>query len=126
MKLVDPLARVRGLGSAKDGTGHWWMQRVTAVALVPLLLWFVFSLTTLDLQSHAAVQAWAGRPINAALLVLMLVAVFHHGLLGIQVVVEDYIHNRPLEVALLLGAKFAAIFCSVIGVLAVARLALGS
>src|SRR3546814_15276381 len=80
-----PLARVRGLGAAKEGVSHWWAQRLTAVALVPLALWLVISLAHLGGVEHRVVQAWVARPVNTVLLVLLLGTMLYHAQLGLQV-----------------------------------------
>jgi succinate dehydrogenase / fumarate reductase membrane anchor subunit len=103
--LRTPLARVRGLGSAKDGTAHWYAQRVTAIALVPLTLWLVVNVVRLIGAPQLAVAQWIGAPINAALMLALVVAVLHHAQLGLQVVIEDYVHGEGCKIALLLLVK---------------------
>ncbi len=125
MSARTPLGRARGLGSAKTGAGHWWAQRVTALALVPLIIWFVVSMITVTGADHEAAKAFIGSPINAVLLILLIIATFHHGHLGLQVVIEDYINTKWLEVALILSVKGAAIFLGVASVYAVFAIALG-
>ena len=126
MSLRTPLGRVRGLGSAKDGTQHWWMQRVTAVALVPLTLWLVFFLLNTVAADHAAAAAAIARPVNTVLLLLFLLALFYHLLLGLQVVIEDYVRAEWLKTSALMVMKFAVIVLAAATVLAVLRIALGS
>lgn len=123
--LRSPLARVTGLGSAKDGTRHWWMQRVTAIALVPLTVWFVVSLAALTGADHARVTEWLGAPLPALLMILFLVTSLYHLKLGIQVVIEDYVHTKWLEIALLLLNTFACILVGAASVLAVLSLLFG-
>ena len=94
-ELRTPLARAMGLGSAKEGVQHWWAQRVSAVALVLLGLWFVASLIALAGADHLRVVAWLHGPLAAVLTILMLAAVFYHTALGLQVVIEDYVHTVP-------------------------------
>ena len=89
-KLRDPLATARGLGSAKDGVHHWWMQRITAVALVPLVVWFAVSLVMLSGADYNAVREWIARPLVMVMLILTITVGLHHGQLGMQVVYEDY------------------------------------
>ena len=125
MTMINPLARVRGIGSAKEGTHHWIAQRMTAVALIPLMIWFVFSLTCILGSDLAAVKAWIGSPFNAVLTILMLVAGFHHAQLGLQVVIEDYVHGHGCKIALLWFVKGAAIFFAVAAVFSVVKLAIG-
>ncbi len=107
--LRSPLGRARGLGSAKSGLGHWWAQRLSALALVPLSLWFIFSMLALAGAPHAAVLAWFGHPLPLVLLLCLVLGTFHHMQLGLQVVIEDYIHSERLRLAglvLMKGAVF--------------------
>jgi len=99
------LGRARGLGAAKSGTQHWWSQRVTAIALIPLSLWFVISIFTLIGAPRSAVAAWASGPITATLLLATIAALFQHMYLGVQVVIEDYIHSERARMAALLATK---------------------
>ena len=108
MNMRSPLSRARGLGSAKTGTDHWWAQRLTALALIPLVIWFIVSMIIVTGADHAAAVGFISSPINAVLLILLIVATFHHGQLGLQVVIEDYIHTRWLEVSLIIAVKGAA------------------
>jgi succinate dehydrogenase / fumarate reductase, membrane anchor subunit len=119
------LARVRFLGSAKDGTGHWWAQRLTALALIPLCLWFVASVVMLAGSDYEQVVAWIGRPVPAILMLLLIAATFHHAQLGMQVVIEDYVHEPALRFASLILVKLAAVALGVAGAFAVLRIAFG-
>lgn len=123
MSLRTPLGRVVGLGSAKDGVAHWWWQRLTSVALVPLVLWFVFSLVSLTGADHATVVQWMESPVVAALLILLIGSVFYHTQLGLQVVIEDYVHAEALKIASLIIIKFLAIFLTVVAMVAVLKVA---
>jgi len=125
MSLRSPLRRVTGLGSAKSGAAHWYAQRVTAAALVLLGLWFVVSLATLGGASHALVVAWLSSPLASALAVLLVLTSAYHALLGLQVVIEDYVADKNTRTGMLLAVKFALVVAAVIGVLAVLRIALG-
>ena len=125
MSLKTPLARVRGLGSAKEGAHHWWAQRLTAIALVPLTLWFVYSVATMAGANHAAVAAWVSAPLNTVLLVVLIVATFHHLQLGVQVVLEDYVHSEAVKIGSLILVKFASIVLGVACIYAVLRVAFG-
>ena len=126
MSIKTPLAHARGLGSAKSGTGHWWAQRLTAIALIPLIIWFIVSLVIMTGSGHETAIAWIGNPVTAVLLVLLIVAGFHHMQLGLQVVIEDYIHTRWMEIALLLVVKGGAILFGAIAIFAVFKIAFGS
>ena len=123
MSMRSPLSRARGLGSAKSGTDHWWAQRLTALGLVPLVIWFVISMILVIGADHAAAVDFISSPINAVLLILLIVATFHHGQLGLQVVIEDYIHAKWLEVGLIIAIKGAAIVLGVASVYAVIAIA---
>jgi succinate dehydrogenase / fumarate reductase membrane anchor subunit len=123
-RLRSPLGRVRGLGAAHDGVGHWWAQRLSAVALVPLTLWFVFSIIGLAGASQAEVRAWIAAPWATVLLLLLVFTTFHHLTLGLQVVIEDYIHHEETKLAVQLLQKFACIGLGLAAAVAVLRVAL--
>lgn len=125
MEYRSPLGRVRGLGSAKEGVEHWWAQRLTAIALVPLILWFVVSVIGLVGADRMTLVAWAGNPINAVLLILLLAATFHHAQLGLQVVIEDYVHGHARKFVALIVVKFAAVLLGAITIFSVLKLAFG-
>ena len=125
MSMRTPLGRVRGLGSAKSGTEHFWVQRVTAVALVPLTLWFVYALISLAGADHAAVSAWLRAPLNAVLMIALIAATFHHMQLGLQVVVEDYIHGEGIKIASLMIMKGGSLLLAVAAAFAVLSVAFG-
>ncbi len=124
MSLRSDLGRVRGLGSAKEGVAHWWAQRVTAVALVPLKMWFLASLASLAGAEAAAVRAWVANPFVAVTLVLLIGVTFYHALLGMQVVIEDYIHAEWVKVSLIMGIKFGGVALAAVGIFAVLKIAL--
>ncbi len=118
-----PLAKAKGHGASHAAVGHWWLQRVTAVALIPLLLWFVVSLMTAMLSKDVGqVANWFASPVHSLLMVLLLVAMFWHAKLGFQVVVEDYVHTPFAKYFLLLANNFIAIAAIVLGTLAVLRM----
>jgi succinate dehydrogenase / fumarate reductase membrane anchor subunit len=104
--LRTPLARVEGLGSAKSGTSHFWQQRVTAVALVPLSVWFVSSVLAYVGAEQGAVAAFFAEPAEAILMFLFIVAAVHHMSLGLQVIIEDYIHRGGMKLTLLVLNRF--------------------
>ncbi len=110
--LRTPLSRVTGLGSAKDGTHHWWMQRLTAIALVPLTFWFVASLASLVGADRDQVADWMAGPLPALLMILFLGTAFYHFKLGLQVVIEDYVHAEWVKITLLVLNNF---FCIALG-----------
>lgn len=118
------LGRVRGLGSAKEGVQHWWVQRATAVALVPLSIWFLASLLCLAGGTRAELVAWLASPVAAGLLILFLVATVWHAILGIQVVIEDYVHHEGRKIAALLAMKGALLLIGAAAVIAVIKLTL--
>ena len=123
--LRSPLKRVRGTVAAHDGTHHFWVQRLTAVALLPLLAWLVWSVAALAGASHLEFTGWVARPFNAIALIITLVALFWHSMLGLQVVVEDYIHNAPLKLATLIALKFAHVVLGGVAVYSVLQIGLG-
>jgi len=125
MNMRAPLARVRGHGSAKAGAHHWWAQRLSAIALVPLLLWFVASLTVVATTDYATAAAWVRSPYNSALLVLLIGALFYHAQLGMQVVFEDYISTPWLQVASIILVRCLALLLAVVAIVAVLRIAWG-
>jgi succinate dehydrogenase / fumarate reductase membrane anchor subunit len=121
----SPLGRARGLGSAKDGTHHWWIQRITAVALIPLTIWFMISVIALAGSDYAQFLAFVRHPLWATMLILTIAIAFHHGQLGLQVVIEDYVHQEGWKIALLLAVKFAALLLGGIAIIAVLKVAFG-
>jgi succinate dehydrogenase / fumarate reductase membrane anchor subunit len=123
MSLRSPLGRVRGLGSAREGVGHWWAQRVTAIALVPLTVWFVTALLCIAQAEYGLVRAWIAQPFTTVLLVALLFSTFYHATLGLQVVIEDYIHQESVKLAALLVMKFLLILLGGSAILAVLRIA---
>ena len=126
MSFRTPLGRVLGLGSAKGGTSHWWGQRVSALALIPLSLWFAISVLQLSRADYAVVIDWLHSPGVAVLLALFLATIFYHAYLGLQVVFEDYVHLEWLKVATLLLIKFACVLLAATGVFVVLHIAFGA
>ena len=126
MSLRNPLARARGLGSAKEGVHHWWMQRVSAIALAVLVPWFIVFVIRHLGADHAAMHDAVAHPLNATLLVLLVGATFHHARLGVQVVIEDYVHTGFLEVTLQLLVRFATLVAAVAAIFAIVRIALSA
>jgi succinate dehydrogenase / fumarate reductase membrane anchor subunit len=123
--MKSPLNQVIGLGSAKDGTTHWWQQRLTAIALIPLGLWFAIALIGIDLGSHVAVTAWIRQPMTAILLSLTCGCVIYHSWLGVRVVFEDYTRAGAKLVALLL-TSFAHTFVFAVCLFSILKIAFGA
>jgi succinate dehydrogenase / fumarate reductase membrane anchor subunit len=126
MSLRTPLGQVLGLGSAKDGTGHFWGQRVSGVGLLLLGLWFACSLATLPGFEHADAIAFIGAPLNGVLLLLLVVTLAYHSQLGVQVVIEDYVHGHGMKLASLVISRFAHSFLAVAAVYAIIKIGLGA
>lgn len=125
-RFRTPLKNVRGLGAAKTGTEHFVNQRLTATALVVLSIWFLVFVVGLMGDDHVTAMAAVAKPWNAILVVGFLVAMFWHAQIGLQVVLEDYIHNSLLAVALQTTVKFIAVLGAIVSVFAVVRIALGA
>ncbi len=125
MSFRTPLGRARGLGSARLGTGHWLAQRITAVALIPLSLWFVMSVMIYMRADYATVSIWLHSPVVSVLLVLLLATLYYHAFLGLQVVIEDYVHDEWLKVSTLMLIKFMCVLLAAAGIFATLRVAFG-
>ncbi|SDD13811.1 succinate dehydrogenase, hydrophobic membrane anchor protein [Aquimonas voraii] len=123
MSLRNPLAKARGLGSAKDGTAHWWAQRVSAIALVPLVLYVLYLLVSLAGADYNTVRLSIAQPVNALLLILFIGTAFWHARLGLQVVIEDYIHVGWLEITLMIAVKFVYVVLGLAAIIAIGRIA---
>ena len=117
------LGRVRGLGSARSGTHHWIIQRVTAIGNLLLVSWLIASLAMLPAYDHAAVTGWLAQPIVAVPMLLMIVSVFYHIRLGLQVLIEDYVHDEGLKFATLILMQFFVIGCAAVSLFSVAKIA---
>ena len=126
MSLRTPLGEARGLGSAKEGTHHWWHERLTAIALIPLGVWFVISLIVFTGASHAEVIDWMGRPVNAGLLLLLIGATFYHLKLGLQAVIEDYVNTEWRKVTALIAMTFGCIALGLASAIAVIVVMVGN
>ncbi len=124
MKLELPLAKVKGLGASGEGSHHWWRQRISALMLIPLTLWFLFSIVNQLGQSHAMVLGWVAQPFTAFFLIVYSIFMFYHAQLGLQVVIEDYVHHRGARLALLLFSKAVLILFGFLAVFSVLRIAL--
>ena len=126
MSLVTPLNRVLGLGSAKDGTEHWWGQRISSVALAILGIWLAIGLAGLTSFDHAAIAAFVAAPLNSVMLLLTVLTLCYHSRLGVQMVVEDYVHSAGLKVATLIASTFAHFALAAAGAFAVLKIAFGA
>jgi succinate dehydrogenase / fumarate reductase membrane anchor subunit len=126
MSLMSPLNRVLGLGTAKGAAEHWWWQRLTAVALLPLGLWFACALLALPSFEYAAVIAWVQRPVTSILLLLTIASIAYHSYLGVQVVIEDYVPGKGLRVAAVMASTLAHFGIAIAAVFAVLKVAFGS
>jgi succinate dehydrogenase / fumarate reductase membrane anchor subunit len=121
----SPLGRALGLGSARDGVEHWWLERVSAVALVPLTMWFAASIVFHTGDDYAGFIAWLRLPVVTALMTLLLIALFYHAALGLQVVIEDYVHSG-IKIAALVAVRLGCAALAVGGILATLKIAFGA
>lgn len=126
MSIRTPLASARGLGSSQSGVAHWWAQRVSAVALVPLTLWFVGCLLAHVGADYASVMAWLSSPLQAVLMILFVAAAFYHSQLGLQVIVEDYVHLEWAKIVTIVVLQFANVLLAVAAIIAVLMIVLGA
>jgi succinate dehydrogenase / fumarate reductase membrane anchor subunit len=125
MKLQSALGKARGLGSAKSGVHHWWMQRVTAIAMIGLSIWFVISLLTLPSLRQDDATRWLQEPHNTMLFLVMMLVMLYHSRLGLQVVIEDYIHNKAAKVTSLIALYFVNIAAMIIAAYSILSIGLG-
>lgn len=125
MAYRTPIAKARGLGAARAGVGHWKMQRLTAVSNLVLVLWFVFSAMALTGSDYDQVRAWLASPVSATLMVLLIISSFYHARLGLQVVIEDYVHHEGLRIASVAALVLVAFGLAVACIVAVLTIAIG-
>jgi len=123
--LRTPLARVKGLGSARDGTSHFWHQRLTALLLIPLMLWIGFCIAALPVE-YGTLLSWVRQPLVTVALVLLVIAVFYHAQLGLQVIIEDYIASHARRTMVLLLSNLLCLFFGTVGVVSVLKIAFGA
>ncbi|MCY4051079.1 MAG: succinate dehydrogenase, hydrophobic membrane anchor protein [Gammaproteobacteria bacterium] len=124
MKLELPLAKAKGLGTSGEGSHHWWRQRLSALALIPLTLWFLFSVVNQLGQEHFVVHEWIADPFTAVFLILYSIFMFYHAQLGLQVVIEDYVHNHGIKMAMLLFSNIVLLLFGILAVFSVLQIAL--
>ncbi len=125
MSLQTPLKRAIGLGSAKEGVHHWKAQRLTAIVMIPLSLWFVCNVASLAGGEYADLVTWIKQPFSAALMLLLLFSMFYHMALGLQVVIEDYVHTTWMKITLLLITQFGSILIGLASIVSVLLIATG-
>jgi len=126
MQLRTPIAQTRGLGSAKEGVGHWKMQRITAVANIILVIWFIISAISLAGATYEETSTWLASPVTASLMVMLIISAFYHAKLGVQVVIEDYVHHEGIKLASLLAVTLLCVALGVACVVAVLKTSFGS
>lgn len=126
MSMLNPIAKAKGLGSAKQGVHHWYAQRASALLLIALITWLFYAIFSLSGADHATAQSFISRPVNATFASLLIVTVLYHAMLGLQVVIEDYVHHPVLEVVFYFLSRGGAFFGMALGIIHVLRLALGA
>jgi succinate dehydrogenase / fumarate reductase membrane anchor subunit len=126
MGVQSPIARVRGLGPAREGVGHWTRQRLTAISNIVLVLWFVFSAMALAGAGYEEVRAWLASPVPASLMILLVISTFYHARLGVQVVIEDYVHHEGAKIGSLAAVTLITFGLAVACIVAVLKIAIGS
>ena len=125
MRMETPIARVRGLGSARSGAHHWWLERLTSVSTLLLFVWFVVALLRLPSLEHSAVTEWLSAPLGAVPMLLLIVSTFWHLKLGLQVVIEDYVHEEGMKFFSITLLNFFTIAVGALAFFAVLRIAFG-
>lgn len=123
--ILSPLAKARGTGSAHHGSGHWMHQRITAVSNIGLMLWLVWSVVHLPSASYQDVSLWLAHPVNAILMILSVLSMFYHAVLGLQVVIEDYVHCKVSKIASLLCLRLFFVAAGVAAIFSVLKVAFG-
>ena len=122
MNLRTPLSRAKGLGSAKEGVGHWWMQRVTSLFLIPLVIWVALVMATLGNYDHQHFTNWLAQPLNAILMITLLVVVCYHAALGLQVIIEDYVHLTAVKIISIVAVYLFSFILALVGIFAVLKI----
>ena len=126
MGVQSPIARARGLGPAREGVSHWIRQRLTAISNIVLVLWFVFSAMALAGAGYEEVRAWLASPVPASLMILLVISTFYHARLGVQVVIEDYVHHEGAKIGSLAAVTLITFGLAVACIVAVLKIAIGS
>lgn len=124
--FAAPLKKAKGLGSAHEGTDHWMMQKITALANIPLVLWLIFSIVSLQGASYAQFTAWLGQPVNAILMILLIISVLYHAKLGAQVITEDYVSCEALKMVKLIAQKIVFFGLGVACIFSVLKISFGA
>ena len=124
MDYRSPLSRAINLGSAKSGTVHWWWLRISALALVPLSLWFMFSIAALSGDCATGIQEWVSNPIVATLLIAFVVSLFYHAQLGMQEVIEDYVHREGVKYFSILLIKATSVLLVILSIISILHVAI--
>ena len=122
--MRSALGRARGLGAAKSGAHHWWVQRLTSIALVPLTLWFIWNVVAHGGTPHEAVVAWMSGPLTLVLLLVLVVTTFQHMQMGLQVIIEDYVPNECKRLAVLLAMKGVTVLLALAAIVSILRVGL--
>jgi succinate dehydrogenase / fumarate reductase membrane anchor subunit len=122
MDYQTPLAKVRGLGAAHNGTGHWWMQRISSIVLIPLSFWLIIYSKHLLTATHPQITLWLAEPLNSVLAILWLIAVFYHAALGLQVVLEDYVQSQWQKITAIWTVKISFFSLGLTSILAILRI----
>lgn len=126
MSMINPLAKARGMGSAKEGVHHWYAQRASALLLIVLVGWLIYAIFVLSGADYATARSFISQPVNAAFCSLLIVTLLYHAMLGLQVVIEDYVHHPVLEVVFYFLSRAGAFFGMALGIIHVLKLALGA
>lgn len=121
--LRTPLSQVKGHGSAKEGTGHFWVQRLTAIAMIPLVMWLCFSIASLPGMSQADIRTWLSSPFTAVMMIVLMLTGLYHAKLGLQVVIEDYVGDHGIRTIAIIAITLLCAFMAVLGVFSVMRIA---
>jgi len=121
--LRTPLSQVKGHGSAKEGTSHFWVQRITAIAMVPLVLWLAFSVASLPGMNQADIRTWLSGSFTAVMMITLLLTGFYHAKLGLQMVIEDYVGSHGMRTAAVIASSLLCFFLAILGVFSVLRIA---